>query len=148
MAEISEIKGEILGYAAETIKTISLIGYPAIDGCNKQRLAYIYSLLSDCYKKLEESKEPLLMMLPDEPHAFAPGLAHYYKVIEQECRRISFVKDLNFKNIAGLGGLNLQYFSSAVYAQTNEFSLEALFKMVKTLVSIYSDDVPEGLISW
>ncbi|XVE58313.1 hypothetical protein DITRI_Ditri04bG0160200 [Diplodiscus trichospermus] len=148
MAEISEIKGEILGYAAETIKTISLIVYPAIDGCNKQRLAYIYSLLSDCYKKLEESKEPLPMMLSDQPHAFALRLADYYKVIEQECRRISFVKDLNFKNISGLGGLNLQCFSSEVYAHTDEFSLEALSKMVKTLVSIYSDPVPEGLISW
>ncbi|XP_022723138.1 MAG2-interacting protein 2 isoform X1 [Durio zibethinus] len=148
MAEISEIKGEILGYAAETIKTISLIVYPAIDGCNKQRLACIYSLLSDCYKKLEESKEPLPVMVPDQPHAFALGLAHYYKVIEQECRRISFIKDLNFKNITGLGGLNLQCFSSEVYTHTDEFSLEALSKMVKTLVSIYTNSVPEGLISW
>ncbi|XWS61377.1 hypothetical protein CRYUN_Cryun07bG0121300 [Craigia yunnanensis] len=88
------------------------------------------------------------MMLPDQPHAFALGLAQYYKVIERECRRISFVKDLNFKNITGLGGLNLQFFSSEVYAQTDEFSLEALSKMVKTLVSIYSDPVPEDLISW
>ncbi|XVF10128.1 hypothetical protein REPUB_Repub07fG0156400 [Reevesia pubescens] len=148
MAEISEIKGEILGYAGETIKTISLIVYPAVDGCDKQRLAYIYSLLSDCYKKLEESKEPLPIMLPDQPHAFALGLAHYYKVIEEECRRISFVKDLNFKNITGLGGLNLQCFSSEVYAHTDEFSLEALSKLVKTLVSIHSDPVPKGLISW
>ncbi|OMO93554.1 Secretory pathway Sec39 [Corchorus olitorius] len=148
MAEISEIKGEILGYAAETIKTISLIVYPAIDGCNKQRLAYIYSLLSDCYKQLEESKEPLSRVLPDQPNASALGLAHYYKVIEQECRRISSVKDLNFKNIAGLGGLNLQCFRSEVYAHIDEFSLEDLSTMVKTLVSIYSDSIPEGLISW
>ncbi|WRX17057.1 Sec39 domain - like 1 [Theobroma cacao] len=147
-AEISEIKGEILGYAAETIKTISLIVYPAVDGCNKQRLAYIYSFLSDCYKQLEQSKEPLPMILVDQPHAFAIGFSHYYKVIEEECRRISFVKDLNFKNITGLGGLNLQSFSSEVYAHTDEFSLEALSKMVMTLVSIYSDPVAEGLISW
>ncbi|XVF51051.1 hypothetical protein PTKIN_Ptkin04bG0153100 [Pterospermum kingtungense] len=148
MAEISEIKREILGYAAETIKTLSLIVYPAIDGCNKQRLAYIYSLLSDCYMELEDGKGPLPMILPDQSHAFALGLARYYKVIEQECRRISFVKDLNFKNIAGLGGLNLQCFSSEVYAHTDELSLEALSQMVKTLISIYSDPVPEGLISW
>ncbi|OMO87876.1 Secretory pathway Sec39 [Corchorus capsularis] len=148
VAEISEIKGEILGYAAETIKTISLIVYPVIDGCNKQRLAYIYSLLSDCYKQLEESKEPLSRVLPDQPNASALGLAHYYKVIEQECRRISCVKDLNFKNIAGLGGLNLQCFSSEVYAHIDEISLEALSTMVKTLVGIYSDSIPEGLISW
>ncbi|KAE8723929.1 MAG2-interacting protein 2 [Hibiscus syriacus] len=148
MAEISEIKGEILDYAAETIKTISLIVYPAVDGCNKHRLAYIYSLLSDCYRKLEESKEPLPMILSDQSHAFSLGLVHYYKVIEQECKRISFVKGLNFKNITGLGGLNLQCFSNEVYALTDEFSLEALSEMVKTLVSIYKDPVPEGLISW
>lgn len=59
MAEISEIRGEILGYAARTIKTISLIAYPAVDGCNKQQLAYIYSLLSDCYKKLRKVKNLL-----------------------------------------------------------------------------------------
>ncbi|TYH98035.1 hypothetical protein ES332_A12G281900v1 [Gossypium tomentosum] len=148
MAEISEIKGEILDNAAETIKTVSLIVYPAVDGCNKHRLAYIYNLLSDCYKKLEESKEPLPMILSDQPHALSLGLVHYYKVIEQECKRISFVKDLNFKNITGLGGLNLQCFSSEVYAHTNEFSLEALSEMVKTLVIVYRDSVPEGLISW
>ncbi|KAK8658359.1 hypothetical protein V6N13_036567 [Hibiscus sabdariffa] len=148
MVEISGIKGEILDFAAEIIKTISLIVYPAVDGCNKHRLAYIYSLLSDCYKKLEESKEPLPMILSDQTHAFDLGLVHYYKVIEQECKRISFVESLNFKNITGLGGLNLQCFSSEVYAHTDEFSLEALSEMVKTLVSIYKDPVPEGLISW
>ncbi|GMJ00509.1 MAG2-interacting protein 2 [Hibiscus trionum] len=148
MAEISEIKGEILDFAAETIKTISLIVYPAVDGCNKHRLAYIYSLLSDCYKKLEESKEPLPMILSDQSHAFDLGLVHYYKVIEQECKRISFVEGLNFKNITGLGGLNLQCFSSEVYAHTDEFSLEALSEMVKTLVGINKDLVPEGLIPW
>ncbi|KAK8502752.1 hypothetical protein V6N12_073238 [Hibiscus sabdariffa] len=119
MAEISEIKGEILDYPAETIKTISLIVYPAVDGCNKHRLAYIYSLLSDCYKKLEESKEPLPMILSDQSNAFALGLVHYYKC-----------------------------FSNEVYAHTDEFSLEALSEMVKTLVSIYKDSVPKGLISW
>ncbi|KAM1179380.1 hypothetical protein ACFX2J_018426 [Malus domestica] len=44
--EISEFKGEIVGYAVETIKAVSYIVYPAIDGCHKVRLAYIFGLLS------------------------------------------------------------------------------------------------------
>jgi len=43
MAEIAAFKGEIIDHAVDTIKTISLIVYPAIDGCNKLRLAYVYS---------------------------------------------------------------------------------------------------------
>lgn len=59
MAEISEVKTEIVDCASETIKTISLVVYPAIDGCNKQRLACIFGLLSDCYLQLEETKQSL-----------------------------------------------------------------------------------------
>ncbi|KAH9716688.1 MAG2-interacting protein 2 [Citrus sinensis] len=146
--EISEVKEEILGHASETIKTLSFIVYPAVDGRNKHRLAFIYGLLSDCYSRLEAAKEssPQLHSVP--AGASTLGLAHTYAVFEQECRRISFVKNLNFKNIADLGGLNLQGFSSEVYAHISDSSLEALAKMVQTLVSIYTESVPEGLISW
>jgi hypothetical protein len=146
MAEIAAFKGEIIDHAVETIKTISLIVYPAIDGCNKLRLAYVYSLLSDCYLQLEETKDSLSMIQADQTKM--PGLAHFYKLIEQECRRVSFIKNLNFKDIAGLGGLNLECFSTEVYTHIDESSLEALVKMVETLASIYTDPVPEGLISW
>ncbi|KAL9459753.1 hypothetical protein AB3S75_003035 [Citrus x aurantiifolia] len=146
--EISEVKEEILGHASETIKTLSFIVYPAVDGRNKHRLAFIYGLLSDCYSRLEAAKEssPQLHSVP--AGASTLGLAHTYAVFEQECRRISFVKNLNFKNIADLGGLNLQGFSSEVYAHISDSSLEALAKMVQNLVSIYTESVPEGLISW
>ncbi|GAV82820.1 Sec39 domain-containing protein [Cephalotus follicularis] len=148
MAEISEIRGEIIGCAPETIKTLSLIVYPAVDGCNKEKLACIYGLLADCYLQLEQTKESLLVVHPDPAYRSILGLARFYKVIEQECRRVSFVKSLNFKNIAGLGGLNLQCFSSEVYTNIDELSLEALAKMVQTLVSNYTDPIPEGLIFW
>lgn len=147
-AEISEVKEEILGFAPQTIKTISLFVYPAVDGCNKLRLAYLYSLLSDCYLQLEESKDSLSVIQPDLPHVLSLGLPQFYKIIEQECRRVSFIKNLNFKNIAGLSGLNLQSFSTEVYTHVNEYSLEALAKMVQILAGIYADQVPEGLISW
>ncbi|GLT41517.1 hypothetical protein SLA2020_155740 [Shorea laevis] len=143
-AEIAEVEGEIFDSASETIKTLSFTVYPEVDGCNKQRLAYIYGLLLDCYTHLNESKELVSIIRPDPPLE----LSHFYKVAEQECKRISFVENLNFKNIAGLGGLNLQHFSSEVFAHVNKFTLEALSLMVKNLVSIYTDAVPEDLMSW
>ncbi|XP_037496707.1 MAG2-interacting protein 2 [Jatropha curcas] len=147
MAEISEVKGEITGCASETIKTISTVVYPVIDGCNKQRLSCIYGLLSDCYLQLEE-KQSSLAIHQFSPHLPALELAHLYKVIGQECQRVSFIKNLNFKNVAGLDGLNFQSFRSEVCAHINEFNLEHLAKMVQTLTSIYTSSVPEGLMSW
>ncbi|KAJ6672907.1 NEUROBLASTOMA-AMPLIFIED SEQUENCE [Salix viminalis] len=74
--------------------------------------------------------------------------ARLYKVFEQECQRVSFIKNLDFKNVAGLDGLNLQSFQNEVFSHVNEFSLEALAKMVQALASIYADSLPEGLIVW
>ncbi|XP_059628990.1 MAG2-interacting protein 2 [Cornus florida] len=147
-AEISVFKREILACAAVAIKVISSIVYPAIDGHNKQRVAYVYGLLSDCYLQLEETKESSPMIHPDQANITTLPLSLFYKVLEQECSRVSFIKDLNFKNIAGLGGLNFECFSSEVYAHVHEFNVEALAKMVQTLVGIYTDPMPKGLISW
>ncbi|KAF5731302.1 hypothetical protein HS088_TW19G00909 [Tripterygium wilfordii] len=148
MDEISKVRGEIIGHAAETIKTVSLVVYPAIDGCNKQRLACIYGLLSECYLQLERAEEQLPMIHQGPVHIPTLELAHYYKIIEQECRKVLFIKNLNFKNIAGLDGLNLQNFESEVYTHLDKFSLEPLAEMVQNLVSIYPDPVTEGLILW
>lgn len=148
MAEISDFRGKILACAAESIQTISLSVYPAIDGLDKQRLACIYALLSDCYMQLGEDKELLPVIDSKSPHIPAPALAHFYKVVEQECSRVSFIQGLNFKNIAGLEGLNLESFSSEVCSHIDEHTVEALAKMVQTLVDFYGDPASEGLLSW
>ncbi|XP_042982189.1 MAG2-interacting protein 2 [Carya illinoinensis] len=148
MAEIGNFRGEIIDHAVETIKLISLIVYPAINGCNKLRLAYVYSLLSDCYSQLEETNRSLAIIKTDQTNMSTLGFAQFYKLIAQECRRVSFIKNLNFKNIAGLAGLNLVGFSTEVCTNINESSLEALAKMVQSLASIYTDPVPDGLITW
>ncbi|KAG5233673.1 MAG2-interacting protein [Salix suchowensis] len=147
-AEISEVKGEIIRFGSETIKIISLVVYPTIDGCNKQRLAFIYGLLSDCYLRLGKSKKSLSTAHRNSPNLSALDAARLYKVFEQECQRVSFIKNLDFKNVAGLDGLNLQSFQNEVFSHVNEFSLEALAKMVQALASIYADSPPEGLIVW
>ncbi|KAL7183536.1 hypothetical protein ACSBR2_025854 [Camellia fascicularis] len=146
-AEISEFKNEILDSAEEVIKTISMFVYPAVDGHDKQRLAYVYGLLSDCYLQLEGTKALPPTLHPDPAH-ITISLAQFYKVVEQECNRVSFIKTLNFKNIAGLGGLNFEFFSSEVYAHVDECCVEALATMVKTLIGIYRDPVPECHMSW
>ncbi|XP_056175695.1 MAG2-interacting protein 2 isoform X3 [Syzygium oleosum] len=147
-AEIAEVRGEIVGYGQRTVETISMMVYPAIDGHKKHRLAFLYSLVSDCCMQLDEKKESLPLMDPDQTIITSSGLARFYKVIEQECRNISFVKDLNFKNIVGLDGLNLECFRDEVYRNIDEHCVEALANMVKALVSLYAGIPPEGLISW
>ncbi|CAI0397502.1 unnamed protein product [Linum tenue] len=143
--EISEFKGEIIISTDETIKTVSSVVYPAIDGHNKNRVSFIYALLSDCYFHLGKAEAP--SPFPSPLSNFQ--LAECYKVIGQECQRVSFIQKLDFKNIAGLGGLNLQYFRDEVFANINdERSLEALAEMVKNLVAIHSAPVPQGMIVW
>lgn len=146
-AEISNYKGEIIVNGAETIKTITKVVYPAVDGCNKLRLAYIYNLLSECYMQLEKTEESIPSMLPDQANGNL-RLSQYYKVLEQECRDISFISKLNFKNIAGLYSLNFECFSNEVYAHIDENSLSALAKMVETLTNLYNGSLPEDFMSW
>lgn len=146
MVEISEFREEIVGCAAETIETISTAVYPAIDGTDKLRLHCIYGLLSDCYLKLEKGGWLPQKTQPDEVYASSFGLAHFYKIVEQECRRVAIIKNLNFKNIAGLSGLNFQHYSSEIYLHIDDDNIEALAQMVESLLGIYSDPVPEGLI--
>lgn len=146
-AEVAGYKGEIIGNGAKTIETISTIVYPAIDGCNKLRLAYVYGLLSECYLQLENTKD--LSPIVQRDHANANlRFAHFYKVLQPECKNVSFINNLNFKNIAGLHGLNFECFSGEVYACIEESSLSALSKMVQAFVNIYGDSLPEGFMSW
>ncbi|KAK3034117.1 hypothetical protein RJ639_034469 [Escallonia herrerae] len=137
-AEISEFKGKLLSCAEEAINIISFCVYPAIDGRQKQRLSFAYGLLSDCFFHLEQTKK-----LVDQD----PRSGHLYEIIAQECSRVSFIKELNFKNISGLRGLNLECFNSEVYAHVDEVSVEALAKMVETLGSIYGYPPSAGLVS-
>ncbi|XP_062120026.1 MAG2-interacting protein 2 [Humulus lupulus] len=146
--EISECKEEIIGYAIETIQIIFSVVYPAIDGRDKLRLAYIFGLLSDCYLQLEETKKSLPMIHPDQANLSSFGFSRYYKVLEQECNRVSIITNLNFKNIAGLGGLNFECFNLEIYEHIDDSSLEVLAKMAENLHGIYADSVPDGLILW
>ncbi|KAK6155559.1 hypothetical protein DH2020_009807 [Rehmannia glutinosa] len=148
MEEVADFKEEILAYAGEVIKSISLYVYPAIDGHDKQRLGFIYGLLSDCYMQLEKSGQLPLAIDQNLVPKSALELARFCKIVGQECSRVSFIKGLDFKNIAGLQDLNLVCFSDEVCAQIDENNVEALAKMVQNLVLVYGDTVPEGLLSW
>ncbi|XP_047972241.1 MAG2-interacting protein 2 [Salvia hispanica] len=148
LEEVSVYKEEILANAAEAIMSISSSVYPVIDGHDKQRLAFIYDILSDCYKQMEVSKE-----LPPEidqnlVQRSALELATFCKIVGKECSRVSFIKSLDFKNIALLQTLNLDCFNDEVCAQINENNVEALAEMVQNLVHMYGDIVPGSLLSW
>ncbi|KAL3630728.1 hypothetical protein CASFOL_023712 [Castilleja foliolosa] len=137
--EFADFKEEIFDYAGEVIKIISLSVYPAIDGHDKLRLGFIYNLLSDCYKHLGESGELENTL----------WLAQFCEIVGKECCKVSFIKNLDFKNIAGLKYLNLNCFNDEVCAQIDENNVEALAKMVQNLVLVYGDNtVPEALLSW
>ncbi|GAB2249708.1 hypothetical protein Droror1_Dr00013067 [Drosera rotundifolia] len=143
--EILEFKDEILAGAEETINTLTRIVYPAIDGCNKTRLARIYGLLSECYMKLGETTDSQSSKNP----AHGPlGLAHFCKVLEQECKNMSHIRGLNFKNIADTSWLNLKHFNQEVYDNIDEYSVDALAKMVQALVSAQPYPVSQDLMSW
>lgn len=146
-AEVAGYKGAIIGNGVKTIETISTKVYPAIDGCNKLRLSYVYGLLSECYLQLENTKDISPIAHPEHENANI-RFAHYYKVVEQECKNVSFINNLNFKNIAGLRGLNFECFGDEVYACIEESSLSALSKMIQAFVNIYSDSLPKGFMSW
>ncbi|CAN4089511.1 unnamed protein product [Withania somnifera] len=137
--EVSNHREDLLACAAETIKVISSSIYPAVDGHDKKRLSLIYGLLSDCYLQQDEQKDPM------HPHSY---IACFSKIVEEECCRVSFIEDLNFKNVAGIQDLNLDCFNSEVSAHINENNVEALAKMVKNLVSVRDGPLPDGLLSW
>ncbi|XP_051138019.1 MAG2-interacting protein 2 [Andrographis paniculata] len=145
--EVSNLKEEILSYAEEVIKLISEIVYPAIDGHDKERLAFIYDLLSECYMQLLKSKELSTAMGHDHAQSNALGLARFCKTVAEECRRSSFIKGLDYKNIAGLQVLNLSSFKDEVCSHLNEKNVDTLAEMVQNLVLLYGDTVPVGLPS-
>lgn len=66
----------------------------------------------------------------------------------EECKNVSFINNLNFKNIDGLHGLNFECFSDEVHACIEESSLSALSKMIQAFVDIYGHSLPEGFMSW
>nr|GEW20582.1 MAG2-interacting protein 2 [Tanacetum cinerariifolium] len=147
-SEISQFEYKILDCAEDIFKTISLSVYPEIDGRNKERLAYIYNLLSSCFSRVEEKKRLLNAISADQSNLSIVELDSFYKIMEQECSKLSFMENLNVKNIAGLHGPNLACVTNEIYANVNEKSVEALAEMVKTLAGIFKDGVPEGLVPW
>lgn len=147
MEEVSEYREDIPSYAAEVIMSISSSVYPVIDGHDKQRLACIYNLLSDCYEQLDVLKELPPQIDQHLLQRSALELSRFCTLVGQECSRVSFIENLNFKNIALLASLNLDCFSDEVRAQINENNVEALADMVQNLVNIYGDDAPESLLS-
>ncbi|KAG9133977.1 hypothetical protein Leryth_004679 [Lithospermum erythrorhizon] len=146
ITEISDFREEICACTADSIKVLSSV-YAEIDGLDKQRLAFIYGLLSDCYLCLEEKQKSESILGQNFENLDNIGLAHFHKTVGEECSRVSFIKDLNFKNIAGMNGLNFDSFNNEVLAHINETNVEALAQMVQSLLGALGVPNSKGILS-
>ncbi|KAI5424100.1 Phosphoenolpyruvate carboxylase [Lathyrus oleraceus] len=94
--------------------------------CNKFRLAYVFGLLSECYLQLENTKDLSPIAQPDHTNGNI-RFAQYYKVVEQECKNVSFINNLNFKNIVELPSDNFgAYIISMATAPSDVLAVELL----------------------
>lgn len=148
LAEVSEFREDIVKYATGVIDMIFSAVYPEIDGHNKQRLSYIYNVLSACFLRLRRTEDPALVTYLEQGHMHILEPFQFYKVLEQECQRLSFLSGLNFKNIAGLDDLNFEHFNEEICNNIHESTVEDLADSVRSLVSVYDDSQAKGLISW
>ncbi|PUZ47434.1 hypothetical protein GQ55_7G164600 [Panicum hallii var. hallii] len=144
--EISEFREDIVRSARGVIDMIYSDVYPEIDGYNKQRLSYIYGILSACHSYLKRTGERELRY-PEHVHTHKLEPFQYYKVLEEECKKVSFIDGLNYKNIAGLDNLNFEHFNEEVCKNIRASTITALADMVQALVSMYVDVLAKGLIS-
>ncbi|XP_020112692.1 MAG2-interacting protein 2 [Ananas comosus] len=147
LAEISDFREDIVRYASKVIDMIYSDVYPQIDGHNKRRLSYVYNLLSACYSRLKWTEDPEYMKYLNQGHSYIVEPFQYYKVLEQECQRASFIDGLNFKNVAGLDDLNFEHFNEEICKYIRESTVEALADIVQSLVNLYDDSQAKGLIS-
>ncbi|KAJ3672600.1 hypothetical protein LUZ60_007321 [Juncus effusus] len=147
LSEIKEYRDEFAKSAMAVIQMISQSVYPQINGKNKQRLAYIFSILSACHARLKHSMDPVYIKCMDqETHSHLLEVYQYYKVLEKECLRVSFIKDLDFKNIAGLADLEFESFNQEVCRNVSEETVEVLAELAGSLIGIYDFALQKGLV--
>ncbi|KAF3779985.1 MAG2-interacting protein 2 [Nymphaea thermarum] len=136
-AEISPYKKDLLAYPSKVVHMISSNVYSEIDGHKKQRLSYLYGILSDCYSQLGEVDSPSLGLHGGNLHV--SNFCEFYNALKEQCKRVSFINGLNFKNIAGLDGLNVGQLHNEVCSHIDESTVEALAQMVDVLVCNFDE---------
>uniref|UniRef100_A0ACD5ZJK6 Uncharacterized protein n=1 Tax=Avena sativa TaxID=4498 RepID=A0ACD5ZJK6_AVESA len=144
--EISEFREDIVKSAKGVIDMIYSDVYPEIDGHNKQRLSYIFGILSACHSYLKRTSE-IELTYQEHVHTHKLELFQYYKVLEEECKKVCFIDHLNYKNIASLDNLNFEHFNEEVCQNIHASTVSALADMVQALVSMYVDVQAKGLVS-
>ncbi|PKA60686.1 hypothetical protein AXF42_Ash006320 [Apostasia shenzhenica] len=143
LTEISEYREDIVKCAKDVIEMISVVVFPEINGRDKQRLSYIFSILSACHLRLKITE----LSNRKQDHKLVVEPFQFYKVLEQECQRVAFIKDLDFKCIAIFDQLNYENFNEEILNNVHESSVEALAEMACNLVSMCSDTHKMGLVS-
>ncbi|XP_020594504.1 MAG2-interacting protein 2 isoform X3 [Phalaenopsis equestris] len=148
LTEVSQYREDFANCAEGVIEIISTVVLPEINGRNKDRLSYVYSILSACH--LRHSKLKKAALSSSHYHQLHKHVEpfQFYKVLAQECQKVSFIEELNFKNIARLDELNCDSFNEEILNNINESTVEALADMVRILVGMYGDTNGKGFISW
>lgn len=148
LTEVSQYREDIAKCAKDVIESISTVVFTEIDGRNKHRISYVYSILSACHLRCDKVEEPTL--LPSQHRQLYKHIEpfQFYKVLEQECQRVSFIKELDFKKIARLDGLNYDSFNEEILNNIHESTVEALADMVRNLLGMCIDTNDKDLISW
>lgn len=144
--EISEFREDIVKSAKGVIDMIYSDVYPEINGYNKQRLSYIFGILSACHSYLKRTSE-IELTYQEHVHTHKLEPYQYYKVLEEECKKVCFIDGLNYKNVAGLDNLNFDHFNEEVCKNIHASTVSALADMVQALVSMYLDVQAKGLVS-
>ncbi|CAM0943908.1 unnamed protein product [Alopecurus aequalis] len=144
--EISEFREDIVKSAKGVIDMIYSDVYPEIDGYNKQRLSYIFGILSACHSYLKRTSE-IELTYQEHVHTHKLEPFQYYKVLEEECKKVCLIDGLNYKNIATLDNLNFEHFNEEVCKNIHASTVSALADMVQALVSMYVDVEAKGIVS-
>ncbi|KAG0502427.1 hypothetical protein HPP92_002499 [Vanilla planifolia] len=146
VTEIAEYREEIINCANDVIEMISTVVFPKIDGHNKCRLSFVYSILSVCHLHRSKTDDPSLSLNHTMHKRIEPF--RFCKVLEQECQNVSSIKELNFKYIAGLEMLNYDSFNGEILSNVKDSTVECLAEMVRALLGLAFDANEKGLISW
>ncbi|KAI4982337.1 hypothetical protein ZWY2020_022829 [Hordeum vulgare] len=137
--EISEFREDIVKSAKGVIDMIYSDVYPEIDGYNKQRLSYIFGILSACHSYIKRTGK-IELTYQEHVHTHKLEPFQYYKVLEEECKKVCFIDGLNYKNVAGLDNLNFDHFNEEVCKNVHSSTVSALADMVQALKAAMKHD--------
>lgn len=124
---------------------VSLVStvYPALDGTNKKRLHFFYQFIADCSSSLD--KKSAEMGIVSTPAAqwvkyYGQERSAYWRTLAAECVQLAdSAEGLDFKQIAGLEGLNDSLAMEQIVQHANGANVSQLAAMIDSLQKFAED---------